>query len=187
MALFPHLSGPDLTGAVVFEDGQMYNSARLVLAFVRAAVELGATAANYVAAERFVWDGSRVRGVQARDALTGETFEIRARVTLNAAGPWADYLLNDPGHFPSHRRLPFSRDAYFIVDRKPTSEYAVAVQALSRDKDAVLARAKRHIFAVPWRDKTLIGVWHRLWSDAPDTAHVTQEEIANWMSELNTL
>jgi glycerol-3-phosphate dehydrogenase len=187
LALFPHLSAPDLTGAVVFEDGQMYNSARLVLAFVRGAVELGATAANYVAAERFVWEGRRVRGVQARDALTGEAFEIRARVTLNAAGPWADYLLNDPEHFPSHRRLPFSRDAYFIVDRKPTSEYAVAVQGLSRDKDAVLARARRHLFAVPWRDKTLVGVWHRLWSDAPDTVHVTEEEIANWMAELNTV
>ena len=184
---FPHLETADLTGAVVFEDGQMYNPARLVLAFVRAATELGATAANYVAAESFLWEGTRVKGVKARDVLTGDTFDIRARVTLNAAGPWADYLLNDPQHFPSHRRLPFSRDAYFIVDRKPTSEYGVAVQGLSRDKDAVLARATRHLFTVPWRDKTLIGVWHRLWRDSPDTAHVTEEEIATWMQELNTV
>ncbi|HEU4652537.1 MAG TPA: FAD-dependent oxidoreductase [Steroidobacteraceae bacterium] len=187
LSLFPHLDSPDLTGAVVFEDGQMYNPARLVLAFVRAAVDLGATAANYVGAERFLWEGSTVRGVKARDAITGDTFDIRARVTLNAAGPWADYLLKDPEHFPAHRRLPFSRDAYFVVDRKPTSEFAVAVQALSRDKDAVFARATRHLFAVPWHDKTLIGVWHRLWPDAPDTAHVTEEEIETWIHELNTV
>ena len=187
LARFPHLEAPNLTGAVVFEDGQMYNPARLVLAFARAAVELGATAANYVAAENFLWEGTRVAGVKARDVLSGDTFDIRARVTLNAAGPWADYLLNDPEHFPKHRRLPFSRDAYFIVDRKPTSEYAVAVQALSRDKDAVLARATRHLFTVPWRDKTLIGVWHRLWPESPDTAHITEEEIATWMQELNTV
>jgi glycerol-3-phosphate dehydrogenase len=187
LASFPHLEAPNLTGAVVFEDGQMYNPARLVLAFVRAAVELGATAANYVTAENFLWDGTRVAGVKARDVLSGDTFDIRARATLNAAGPWADYLLNDPEHFPKHRRLPFSRDAYFIVDRKPTSEYALAVQGLSRDKDAVLARATRHLFTVPWRDKTLIGVWHRLWPESPDTAHVTEEEIATWMQELNTV
>ena len=102
-------------------------------------------------------------------------------------GPWADYLQNDPQRFGAWRRLPFSRDAYFIVDRAPTSEYGVAVQGLSRDKDAVLGRATRHLFAVPWRDKTLIGVWHTLFPEFPDGAHVRPEEIETWIAELNTV
>ena len=172
LELFPHLSAPDLSGAVVFEDGQMYNPARLVLAFVSSAVDAGATACNYVEATKFLWRDSAVCGVRARDRLSGDEFDVRARLTLNAAGPWADYLQNDSQHFGAWRRLPFSRDAYFIVDRAPTSEYGVAVQGLSRDKDAVLGRATRHLFAVPWRDKTLIGVWHTLFPDFPDGAHV---------------
>lgn len=187
LELFPHLRAPELSGAVVFEDGQMHNPARLVLAFVSSAVDAGATACNYVEASKFLWRGSTVCGVRARDRLSGEEFEVRARLTLNAAGPWADYLQNDPQRFGTSRRLPFSRDACFIVDRAPTSEYGVAVQGLSRDKDAVLGRATRHLFAVPWRDKTLIGVWHRLFPEFPDAAHVQPEEIEAWMAELNSV
>ena len=187
LELFPHLRAPDLSGAVVFEDGQMYNPARLVLAFVSSAVDAGATACNYVEATKFLWRGSSVCGVRARDKLSGEEFDVRARLTLNAAGPWADYLQNDPQRFGTWRRLPFSRDASFIIDRAPTSEYGVAVQGLSRDKDAVLGRATRHLFAVPWRDKTLVGVWHTLFPEYPDGAHVQPEELDTWIGELNSV
>jgi len=185
LELFPHLRAPGLSGAVVFEDGQMYNPARLVLAFVSSAIDAGATACNYVEATKFLWRGSAVCGVRARDRLSGEEFDVRARLTLNAAGPWADYLQNDPQRFGAWRRLPFSRDAYFIVDRAPTSEFGVAVQGLSRDKDAVLGRSTRHLFTLPWRDKTLVGVWHTLFPEFPDGAHVRLDEIETWMAELN--
>ena len=187
LSSFPHLSSPDLTGAVIFEDGQMYNPARLVLAFVKAAQAGGADVCNYVSAREFLWENSNVRGVQAQDELSGERFDIRARFILNAAGPWADYLHMDPQRFGGHRRLPFSRDAYFIVDRKPTSPYGLAVQGLSRDADAVLSRANRHLFAVPWRDRTLFGVWHRHFSATPDTAQVEHDELQSWITELNTV
>ena len=63
----------------------------------------------------------------------------------------------------------------------------MAVQGLSRDKDAVLGRSTRHLFAVPWRDKTLVGVWHTLFPEFPDGAHVQLEEIDTWMAELNSV
>jgi glycerol-3-phosphate dehydrogenase len=187
LELYPHLSAPDLSGAVVFEDGQMYNPARLVLAFVKAAVENGATACNYVEAQEYLWDGSQVIGARARDTLSGETFDIRARLTLNAAGPWADFVNRDEARFGTFKRAPFSRDAYFIVDRAPTSAFALAVEGLSRDKDAKLSRTNRHLFAVPWRNKTLFGVWHRHWMTEPDTAHISPDELRSWITELNTV
>ena len=187
LAVFPHLAAPDLSGAVVFEDGQMYNPARLVLAFVKAAVERGSTACNYVEALHYLREGSRVIGVRARDSLSGETFDVRARLTLNAAGPWADYLHAKDARFGEPSRTLFSRDAYFIVNRTPKSAYALAVQGLSRDKDAVLSRANRHLFAAPWGDKTLFGVWHRHFMDPPDAAKIAREELQSWITELNTV
>jgi glycerol-3-phosphate dehydrogenase len=106
-------------------------------------------------------------------------------LVLNAAGPWADYLLDDPEHFGIHRRGHFSRDACFLVNRIPRSRHALAVPGLARDSDAVLGRATRHLFAVPWRTYTLIGVWHRLFTERPDTAQVEEQEIAAWMAEMN--
>jgi glycerol-3-phosphate dehydrogenase len=187
LTIYPHLDSPELTGAVIFEDGQMYNPARLVLAFVKAAVTRGADVANYVEATGFVWEGPHVRGVRARDRLSGDEFDVRAQLTLNAAGPWADYLLNDAARFGPFRRPPFSRDAYFIVERRPTSAYALAVQGLSRDKDALIGRSNRHLFAAPWRDRMLFGVWHRHFPNFPDEARIAPEEIESWIAELNTV
>lgn len=185
--IYPHLADDELTGAVVFADGQMYNPARLVLAFVKAAVRRGASAANYLEATSLLWDGNRVRGARVRDRLSNDEFDIRARLTLNAAGPWADYLLADESHFGRFVRPPFSRDAYFIVERQPTSNYGLAVQGLSRDKDAILSRSNRHLFAAPWRDRTLFGVWHRHFAQFPDEVSIAPEELQSWITELNTV
>ncbi|HEY3851339.1 MAG TPA: FAD-dependent oxidoreductase [Steroidobacteraceae bacterium] len=185
LELFPELEAPSLTGGAVFEDGQMYNTARLVLAFVKSAMRRGAVAANYTQALEFLWDGNRVQGVRARDREGGGDIDIRAKLVLNAAGPWADYLLQDAAHFGAHRRGHFSRDACFLVNRRPRSAYALAVPGSSRDRDAVLSRAARHLFAVPWRDCTLIGVWHRLFAERPDRAEVEEAELAAWMAEMN--
>jgi glycerol-3-phosphate dehydrogenase len=183
--LFPELQQRSLTGGAVFEDGQMYNTARLVLAFVQSAVSRGALAANYTEATEFLWDKSRVCGARVRDKIRGEEFDIRAKLVLNAAGPWADYLLQDGVRFGAHRRGHFSRDACFLVNRKPQSRYALAVPGSSRDSDAVVGRAARHLFSVPWRDCTLIGVWHRLFAERPETARVEESEIQEWIAEMN--
>jgi glycerol-3-phosphate dehydrogenase len=185
LELFPELEQRSLTGGAVFEDGQMYNTARLVLAFVHSAVSRGAHAANYAEATGFLWDKRRVCGARVRDRIGGEELDIRAKLVLNAAGPWADYLLEAGEHFGAHRRGHFSRDACFIVNRKPQSRYALAVPGASRDSDALVSRAARHLFSVPWRDCTLIGVWHRLFAERPETARVEEAEIKEWIAEMN--
>jgi glycerol-3-phosphate dehydrogenase len=186
--LFPLIDPVGLTGAAVFEDGQMHNPARLVLAMIESAVDAGAVVANYVEAVDFVFAGDTVRGVEVVDRVSGASFAIEADLVLNAAGPWAEYLLRDRARFaPQWQRGPFSRDAYFIVNRCPTSKYGLAVAGLSRDEDAVLGRATRHLFLAPWRDRTLVGVWHRLFPQHPDTARIEIEELQQWLGELNAV
>ncbi len=185
LAMFPEVDDPQLSGAVVFEDGQMHNPARLVLAFVTSAAASGADVANRVEAVSYLWKGDTIIGARVRDTLTGDEFDIRAKLTLNASGPWADYLCLKDERFRKHQRKPFSRDAYFIVDRPPAHDHALAVQGLSRDKDAILGRSTRHLFMAPWRDKTLVGVWHRYFDRNPDLAQVGPEEIEQWIAEVN--
>jgi glycerol-3-phosphate dehydrogenase len=183
--LYPELDDPDLTGAAVFDDGQMYSPPRIVLAFVKSAVNAGAVACNYVEASGFLWDGDRVSGVKARDRLGGEEIDIRAKLVLNAAGPGAEYLLAGDPRFGAWKRGSFSRDACFIVRRKPKSRFALAVQGKSRDLDARFSRDARHMFIVPWRHLTLVGVWHRSFTAHPDTAVVEDAELDAWIREIN--
>ncbi|MGH8223241.1 MAG: glycerol-3-phosphate dehydrogenase/oxidase [Woeseiaceae bacterium] len=185
LGLFPSLEAAGLTGGAIFEDGQMYSPPRLVLEFVKSAVRQGAVACNYVEAVRFRWQRDRICGAIARDRLNGEEFEIRARLILNAAGPGAEYLLEEDERFGHWRRGVFSRDACFVVRRKPRSRYALAVQGWSRDRDSLLGREARHMFIVPWRDYSLVGVWHKPVSDHPDAVRVDEMELGKWIEEIN--
>jgi glycerol-3-phosphate dehydrogenase len=182
LELFPDIAADSLTGAAVFEDGQMYNPPRLVLAFVGAASELGAAIGNYVEAERLLTEGTRVTGVQAADRLTGDRFDIRARLVINAAGPWAEGLLQ-PGY---GQPGTYSRDACFMVDRKFETPMALAVQGRAKDSDALLARNSRHLFLVPWRNSTLVGVWHSIVPRDPDSVGLARSELRQFIDEFNT-
>jgi len=183
--LFPDLEPRQLTGAAIFNDGQMYNAARLVLALVKSAARAGAVVCNYAEATEFLWQGERVTGARVRDRLGDGEFDLRARLVLNAAGPGAEYLLQGNRRFGDWQRGHFSRDAYFIVNRPPTSRHALALAGQSRDRDALVSRTARHLFAVPWRDYTLIGVWHRVYSGHPDEAAIDEAELASWLAEMN--
>jgi glycerol-3-phosphate dehydrogenase len=182
LELFPDIAVDSLTGAAVFEDGQMYNPPRLVLAFAAAASELGATIANYVEAERLLVEGTRVIGVRAIDRLSGSRLEIRARMVINAAGPWAEGLLQ-PGY---GQPGTYSRDTCFMVDRKFSTPMALAVQGRAKDSDALLARNSRHLFLVPWRNSTLVGVWHSIVPRDPDAVGLPRTELRQFIDEFNT-
>ncbi len=183
--LFPGMPGQALTGGAVFCDGQMYNPTRLVLAFVRSAVENGAVALNHAAALRLLRADTTVVGAEVRDEISGEHYEVRARAVLNAAGPWVPWFMAEHEGTPLRSNGPFSRDACFLVRRRFAHDYGVALPARTRDPDAVLSRSARHLFLTPWRQYTLCGVWHRVWSEPPDRVRVGEREIAGFIDEIN--
>ena len=183
---YPGLARDGLTGAGVFCDGQMHNPPRLVLAFVQSAVAAGAACANRVEAVSLLRRGDRVTGVVARDRLGGERLEIRGRLVLNAAGPYAEGILRaglGQGLTPP---TPFSRDAYLIVARPLLAgDHALTLPSLTSDPEAILSRGTRHLFLVPWRGVTLVGVWHKVYAGHPDAFAIGEAELAEWLAEIN--
>ncbi|ADE16354.1 FAD dependent oxidoreductase [Nitrosococcus halophilus Nc 4] len=183
--LFPGLERNGLTGAAMFSDGQMYNPTRLVLSFLLSSAAAGAEIANYVEAINFIRSKGRVTGIEAQDKLTGEQFQIRGKVVLNATGPWAEHLLNKQLGFKLERKGTYSRDACFVIPRQLDSRHALAVLGRTRDPDALLSRNARHLFIVPWRDYSLIGVWHVVYDGNPDGFAVTEQELKAFVEEIN--
>ena len=53
-------------------------------------------------------EGSRVKGVKARDLIHGEEYSIEASYLINATGAWANHFLKTGR--PSDRHGPFQRD-----------------------------------------------------------------------------
>jgi glycerol-3-phosphate dehydrogenase len=185
LEMFPEIPSQDLTGAGIFHDGQMHNPSRLGLSFILSAVEAGARAANYLEVKDFLQKDGHVRGVLACDRLNGDQVEIRARMVLNTAGPWASQLLREKLGAHLDLKPTFSRDACFIVNRKITGSHALTVLGKTRDPDAILSRGHRHLFLVPWQDVTLVGVWHLVHQGGPQDFTVTEEDLQEFIDEIN--
>ncbi|RPI28094.1 MAG: glycerol-3-phosphate dehydrogenase/oxidase [Acidobacteria bacterium] len=184
--LFPELERSNLTGGAVFHDGQIYNPPRLALAFLLSAVRRGTNIANYFEAEHFITEGDRVIGIEGRDLLNGTRATIRSRMVLNAAGPWAPNLLTKSLKIRLTPELTFSRDVALVVRRQMRSPVALACPTRTRDADALLDRGGRHLLFVPWRNHTLVGVWHGVHPGAPDSFAVSKSEVAGFINEANT-
>ena len=92
------------------------DDARLVLATLRAAIEHGGVAINHVRVHDFLRANGRVSGVLARDVLTGNDIEVRARVVVNAAGPWAAEVARADEQ-PLPKGLHLSKGVHIVLSR----------------------------------------------------------------------
>jgi len=79
----------------------------------------------------------------------------------------------------------FSRDVALVVSRRMDHNFALACPTKSKDADALLDRGGRHLLFVPWRNYTLVGVWHVVYDEAPDEFAVTDRELEGFVREAN--
>ena len=102
------------TGGFEYSDAYLHdNDSRFVFQFIRAAMDRGCIAVNYVESL-----GSKRQHdhwiTSARDTETGQTFEIRSKVLINAAGPFVDQLNHLNAEQTSHQHV-FSKGIHLIV------------------------------------------------------------------------
>jgi glycerol-3-phosphate dehydrogenase len=135
------------------------DSARLNLEAVLHAAGAGATVANHVVADRLLLEGGAVRGVAARDGLSGRAFEIRALHVIDATGPWGGSLSAASGLTSAYLPGEWVGALNVVLRRSLGTERAVALAAASKaaDGSSVLKKANRELFFVPWRGVTAIG------------------------------
>jgi glycerol-3-phosphate dehydrogenase len=167
----PPLRLDGLRGCGIYADAWTHDS-RLCLANVRAAEDAGATVLNYAEVKELGIAGRRIGGAEIQDRLGGETVFARARVVVNATGPWVDRLrrLEDPGAGPSVR---LSKGAHAVLRlEEPWSA------ALTIPHDAV-----RVSFAVPWEGMLLLGTTDTLYEGEPDDVTATPEDVDQILRE----
>lgn len=112
----PVVKTQNAAGGFEYSDAYLRdNDSRFVFQFVRSAMDCGCIAANYV--ESF---GARREGdlwiARARDVIDGQEMDLRARVLINAAGPFVDNHNALTGQQTRHRHV-FSKGIHLIVPR----------------------------------------------------------------------
>src|SRR5207302_10388751 len=99
------LNPTGLQGAWQFYDGQVSLVERLVIENALDAAGEGGLILTYAPAVRFARDDETgaVTGAIVRDSLNGREITARARLTINATGPWLD--MTSAGIRPTRRPL----------------------------------------------------------------------------------
>jgi len=143
------------------------NDARLVVLNARDAADRGAeihTRAKVTKARR---DGD-VWTVEIEDRRSGDVKSVRARLLVNAAGPWVDEVLAGALGQDGVHNVRLVQGSHIVVQRKFDDPRAYFFQ--NRDG--------RIIFAIPYEDEfTLIGTTDRDFSGDPHGVEIGEAEI----------
>lgn len=183
--LVPGVEYAGWNGVACWYDGQMQNADRIMIECLASAVDAGAIVANYVNVCGLLKRGSKVRGVAARDVLTGREFEVTGAMTVNTAGPWVDQLVfadDDRGRRILGRQ-PQNLNMN-LVTRPIVQDHAVGVKS-ARRSDSRVDDGGRLFFLTPWRGVSVIGTTHEVYRGEPDECFVSSEAIADFLAEVN--
>lgn len=187
LRLLPGIKTENLTGGAMFYDARVYNSERLVLEYLLSATQRSAQIANYAQVTGLLRAGDRITGAQVEDRLGGGAFEVRARLTLNATGPWLHRTgaLLRPAQPVAD--IALAKSFNVVIRRQLFETYAVGLSApyAYRDTDALIDRGSRLLFTVPWRGRTMIGTEYKLYDRHPDDFAITETDVAAFLADFN--
>lgn len=185
--LCPALGGLEHTGGAVWNDGQLLDSERFVLAVLGAAVEKGGTVVNYAEASTFITRGDRVVEVEVRDGLKGGSVSVRPRMIYNATnlppasiGCWEGEADGAEGE----KSWPHVTGFNVIVDRQ-VSEIGVGLESIASGKVSVSEKGPRRMFFLaPWQERTLLGTGYVPGGERRPAA-VEEASVAALLSAFN--
>jgi glycerol-3-phosphate dehydrogenase len=180
----PMLQGKGLRAAALYYDCRT-DDARLTLETALDAEAHGAVIATYAEAVGLTTDSiGNTTGLLVRDGLDpagvagegepSEPFPVRARVTVVAAGPWTDEILQERGHAPMLRP---TKGSHIVLDaaRLPL-EHAIV---LTGRKDG------RVMFAIPWGKRTIVGTTDTDENEGPDRLEASAADVAYLLEAAN--
>jgi glycerol-3-phosphate dehydrogenase len=160
-----HLLNPGIINTAVYYDGLIQQPERLAIeALLDAEAENpNARALNYVS-----MIGGGEDSLMLRDEMTDETYEVRPKLVINAAGPWIDF---------ANRKLGFSsgyigatKGSHLVVRHEELSRTIGDHEFFFENEDG------RIVLILPLYDCILIGT-SDIPVENPDEARCTEEEI----------
>ncbi len=143
----PRLVLEGLKGGVAYTDGQ-FDDAALCIGMAQAIRASGGLVLNYAPVEKLVVENGKARGLVARDEESGDSWEMRASVVINATGIFAD-ALREKNHIASQWTVRASRGSHLVCRREILGGNHALILPKTRDG--------RVLFAIPWKDRAVVG------------------------------
>lgn len=153
------------------------DDARVNLEVVDSAITAGAVACHYVRVESLLREEGRIVGATVLDREVGSTFDVRASMVVNTAGPWVnriDGIQQANGVDDGSIRL--TKGVHLVLPAM-TSGHAVLLTAKSDG---------RVFFLIPWYGRTLVGTTDTEFQGDPATVKVEAEDVDYLLSAANS-
>jgi glycerol-3-phosphate dehydrogenase len=157
----PTVRTSGLRGGLLAWDGQLYDDARLTIGIARTAASLGVRVLTRCAGEQVTGHGAVLR-----DQLTGHSYDVDARVVINAAGVWAGQVA--PGI-----ELRPSRGTHLVLSQDSFGGLTAGLTV------PVPGSTSRFVFALPAPDdRVYVGITDEdAPGEIPDVPLASDEEI----------
>ena len=162
------LLNKDLLGAGEYVEYRT-DDARLTIEVLKTAAQNGADIINYVEAKSFIYcSEQKIIGAHVKDMLTQKTYNIKAKVVVNAAGPWVDAVRSaDTGSKDTKKHLKLSKGVHIVFDQsKFPLQHAVYFDAPDG----------RLIFAIPREEKTYVGTTDTFYNEDLTLVRADQDD-----------
>lgn len=173
----PLLKNEILKGAAVYHEYRT-DDARLTIEILKTAREHGAEMLNYCKATDPIYQNDKIGGFNVLDTIDSKDFQIKAKVVINAAGPWVDEVRKSANAL-TNKKLVLSKGVHLVVDRAKLP----VKQACYVD---VLQNKGRMIFIIPRDKTTYIGTTDTFFENA-DAPNVTKEDVTYLLDAVNAV
>ena len=156
---------PDVVNTAVYYDGAILHPERIGVELVldAEAESSAARALNYMSMV-----GGHEDTLILRDELTDETYDVRPKLVINAAGPWIDLTNRKLG--VSTRFIGGTKGSHIVVKHEALRQAIGEHEFFFENEDG------RIVLIFPLFDRVLIGT-SDIPVDQPDDVQVTEDEI----------
>ncbi len=185
----PGINSNGLNGAALWYDAIAQNTERLLQEYLNEASRYGAAIYNYKEVVSLISDQDRVTGVEIRDRLTKEEFQVHGQTIINTSGPWVDSLTGSAPKLSQVTSGRWAKAINIVVKKRLFDRYAVGLEGWSEfiDKDAFIKRGKRLFFFVPWRKNyTMIGTSYKP-ADRSQSRIVEKGDVTEMLDDINKI
>jgi len=176
--LEPLLPLKNLLGSFLYAEYQT-DDHRLTWTLIQSALNKDAMCLNYAKVNQIKTDENRsIKAVCFEDTLSGEIFEIKTSLVVNAAGPWVvDVISLDA--FPPQKELLLSKGTHIVLSHTKLP----LKQALYFDD----IEKKRMIFAIPKGSTTYVGTTDVEYTEDKNKIFSSNDEIDYLIKTLQAL
>ncbi len=166
LAREPGLNPEGLNGGIIYYDC-MTDDARLTLENAMAAAELGHPMITRAKVKRIEPGGKNFATVVAEDQLTGPSFTVKGKAVVNCTGAWTDQV-REMAEIEGSVVRP-TKGVHLVLphERLPCKH----ANALMSPQDG------RVFFAIPWKNRTVIGTTDTDYEGDPATPAVSGEDV----------